>query len=153
MAPSAQETDFEVAETLPWSTQRVLLVCGQAEEGITKNLIFNQMFDFSQTGFSLHYLLSCHIVGLIFICLFISKHVTCPWVFLGYISCDLNYVHLKPPRTWPIMQIHTVLIIAAAAATARVRWLSFCYWRGTVVLACQCSCYNPHLEEVITWAV
>lgn len=31
------------------------------------------------------YLVICHIVGLIFINLFISKHVTCPWAFLCYI--------------------------------------------------------------------
>lgn len=114
-AQSAQGTDFEVTKTLPWSAQRVLLECGQAEEGITKNLIFNQMFDFSQTGFSLRYLLSCHIVGLN---IFISKHVTCPWAFLGYISSqhDLNYVRLKSPRTWPRMQIHTVLITGSTSS-------------------------------------
>lgn len=54
MAQSAQGTDFE-GKKLPLK-HTVLLVCGQAEEGITINLIFNQMFDFSQTGFSLHYL-------------------------------------------------------------------------------------------------
>lgn len=63
-------------------------MCGQAEEGIIKNLIYNQMFDFSQTGFSLHYLLRCHIIGLIFIRIFISKHVTCP--------LSISRIHFKP---------------------------------------------------------